>query len=64
MADNMVINESLDRLEIQQTYDAVAAWLRDCVRQGNVLGVKHAESKLKQLEPQLTETVEVKENAV
>jgi len=56
MADNMVINESLDRLEIQQTYDAVAAWLRDCIRQSNVVSVKSAESKLRELDVELAKT--------
>ena len=46
----------MSTLEIQQTYDAVAAWLRDCIRQSNVVSVKSAESKLRELDVELAKT--------
>jgi hypothetical protein len=55
MADNLVIDESLDLLEVQQIYDAIAAWLRDCVWKSTVLSMKHAEAKLKMLDVLLAE---------
>jgi len=36
-------------IEIQIMYDCVAAWLRDCVKKGDSVGVKKAEAKLKEL---------------
>ena len=50
-----------DNADILRLYDATSAWLRDVTRRGDVLGVQNAESKLKQLEPQLTESVEMKQ---
>jgi hypothetical protein len=44
-----------DLADIQKLYDATAIWLRDCCRKGDVLGVKHAEARLKKLEPILKE---------
>ena len=42
-----------DVLDVQKAYDATAAWLRDCCVKGDVLGVKHAEDRLKELDVQL-----------
>ncbi len=39
--------------DIQQYYDAAAAWLRDCTRKGDLIGVKHAEERLKELDSAL-----------
>ena len=50
---NASIMARIEQLEIHKTYDATAAWLRDCVRKGNVPSVKRAEAKLKELDYQL-----------
>lgn len=42
-----------DLADLQQTYDAVTSWLRDCCRKGDSVGVRHAESKLKALDIEL-----------
>ena len=39
-----------DYEDLLKLYDAIAAWLRDCTRQSNVVSVKNAESKLKELD--------------
>jgi hypothetical protein len=39
-----------DTADIQRLYDATSAWLRDCTRQSNIVSVKHAESKLRELD--------------
>jgi hypothetical protein len=45
-----------EEIETQITYDCVAAWLRDCVKKGDVLGVRHAEDRLKALDIELAKT--------
>ena len=47
---NATVTVENDLYEIQKTYDATAAWLRDCCRKGDGEGVKHAESRLRELD--------------
>jgi hypothetical protein len=48
-----IVTVSREELDVQKTYDATAAWLRDCCRKGDVLGVKKAESRLRELDKEL-----------
>ena len=45
-----------DHENIMKLYDATAVWLRDCCRKGDVLGVKHAEARLKDIEIELAKS--------
>jgi hypothetical protein len=52
-----------DALDVQKTYDATAAWLRDCSRKGDVLSVRHAEARLKELDVTIAKAGEMKVDA-
>jgi hypothetical protein len=47
---------SKDHEDLLKMYDATAAWLHDCIRKNNIVSVKHAESKLRELDVELAKT--------
>jgi hypothetical protein len=49
-----------DHEDLLKLYDATVVWLRDCSRKGDVLGVKHAENRLKEIDKQLVKFEELK----
>ena len=58
---NATVTVTKEQLEFQKTYDAVAAWLRDCVWRGDKIGAAHAEVRLKALEVELAKAEGEKE---